>query len=61
MEEVIDILWNIEVIIGIETERSFEDSHFFNSEGSSVYVGGASFGGPKANNGADIEERGLVA
>ena len=61
MEKVIDILWNIEELVRVETERRFEPSHFVNSEGSSMYVGCASLGGSDANYSANVEECGLVA
>lgn len=60
-EEVVDVIWNLEVLVRVETERSLHVGHFFDAQGSSVYVGGAGFSRSEANCRANIEKGGLDA
>lgn len=59
-EDVVDVLGDVKVLVRIEAERPLEIGHFIDSEGSSVYVGGAGNGGSEANYGANVDEGGLV-
>lgn len=60
-EEIVDVLGDVEVLVGVETERPLDVGHFIDSEGSSVYVGRAGQSRSEANCGANVDKGWLVA